>query len=60
MTIHVVEKDETINSIAELYGVTADRIILENELIISDSLVPGQTIVITFPDQTYIVQEGDT
>ncbi|MHB8131330.1 MAG: LysM peptidoglycan-binding domain-containing protein [Mobilitalea sp.] len=60
MTIHVVQQDETINSIAELYGVPADRIILENELITTDSLVLGQTIVITFPKQTYVVQEGDT
>lgn len=60
MTIHVVQTDETIYSIAELYDVPADRIILENELIITNSLVTGQTIVITFPEQTYVVQEGDT
>jgi spore germination protein len=60
MTIHVVAQGDTINSIAELYGVPADRIILENELTTTDSLVLGQTIVITFPEQTYEVQEGDT
>jgi spore germination protein len=60
MTIHVVQQGDTVYSIAELYGVTADSIILENRLILTDSLVPGQTIVITFPEQTYVVQEGDT
>ena len=60
MTIHVVQKDETVKSIAELYGVSVERILLENELIPAESLVTGQTIVITFPEQTYVVQEGDT
>ncbi len=60
MTIHVVQNGETVKSIAEFYGVPADRIILENDLTTTDSLVPGQTIVITFPEQTHVVQEGDT
>ena len=60
MTIHVVQQDETVNSIADIYGVTADRIVLENGIITIESLVVGQTIVITFPEQTYVVQEGDT
>jgi len=60
MTIHVVQKNETVYSIAELYGVSADRIIIENGIITTNSLVIGQTIVITFPEQTYVVQEGDT
>lgn len=60
MIIHVVQKGETIDSIAELYGVSAARLILENELPITRGLIPGQTIVITFPEQTYIVQEGDS
>ena len=60
MVIHVVKQDETVTSIAELYGVPVNRLISENELITSDSLVPGQAIVITFPQETYVVQEGDT
>lgn len=60
MIIHVVQEDETLDSIAGLYGVSVNRILLENELIPTDSLVPGQIIVITFPEQTYVVQEGDT
>jgi spore germination protein len=60
MKIHVVKKGETINSIAALYGVSANRVSLENEIIYPNDLVTGQTIVITFPEQTYEVQEGDT
>jgi spore germination protein len=60
MKIHVVKNGETINSIAELYGVSVDRVILENEITDPNNLVTGQTIVITFPEQTYEVQDGDT
>jgi spore germination protein len=60
MNIHVVQQGETIASIAEIYGVTVSRLIQENELQFPNNLVPGQTIVITYPDQTYIVQEGDS
>ena len=60
MKIHVVEKGETINSIADLYGVSADRIILENGFTVEGDLVPGQNVIITYPQKTYIVQDGDT
>lgn len=60
MIIHVVQKGETINSIAATYGLSADRLILENEIKNPYNLVVGQTIVILYPEQTYIIQEGDT
>ena len=60
MNIHIVQPGETASSIAMLYGVSATRIILDNELTNPDHLVPGQTIVILFPEQIHIVQEGDT
>jgi spore germination protein len=60
MIIHVVQEGETIQSIADSYGVPVDRVIIENELAALGILVPGQTIVITFPEKTYIVQNGDT
>lgn len=59
MSIHIVQPGETIESIAALYGVTATRIILDNELSNSD-LVPGQTLVVLFPEQIHTVQEGDS
>ncbi|MDF2543606.1 MAG: hypothetical protein K0S47_3324 [Herbinix sp.] len=60
MNIHVVQPGETIDSIAELYGVPVTRLIMDNELNIIDEMVPGQTIVIVYPEQSYVVQDGDT
>jgi spore germination protein len=60
MSIHIVQPGETIYSIADNYGVSAAVLIRDNELTNPDSLVPGQTIVIVYPEQTYTVQEGDT
>lgn len=60
MIIHVLQPQETVQSIAEIYGVTAEKIIVDNELINPEELVPGQTIVIAYPQKTYTVIEGDT
>lgn len=60
MIIHVVKEGETLQAIADLYGVPVDRIILDNEVAALGNLVSGQTIIITFPEKTYIVQDGDT
>jgi spore germination protein len=60
MKIHVVQEGETIQSIAALYGVPVELIFLVNGIAATGNLVPGQTIVITFPEKTYIVQNGDT
>lgn len=59
MQIHVVQQGETILTIAERYKIPVQKLILDNELINPAELVPGQTIVITYPSKTYIVQEGD-
>lgn len=60
MTIHVVKHGETIQSIADQYGVSVERLILDNDIKNPDRLVIGQNIVILFPRQTHTVQEGDT
>lgn len=60
MTIHVVQAGDTMNSIAEQYGVSAERIILENELPNPENLVIGQSIGIRIPDVVHTVVEGDT
>lgn len=60
MKIHVVQKGETIQSIADLYGVPVELIVIANGIVATGNLVPGQTIVIAFPEKTYIVQYGDT
>lgn len=60
MNIHVVQPGDTLQSIAEMYGVSEETLINDNELINPNELVPGQTIVIVFPTLTYIVQQGDS
>lgn len=60
MTIHLVQKGETVYSIAAYYGVSADRLILENEIKNPDRLAVGEVLVIQFPKVTYTVQQGDT
>lgn len=60
MEIYVVQTGDTIDKIAALYGVSAEKIIRDNDLTEPDQLIPGEAIVIVYPLQTYTVQEGDT
>ena len=60
MIIHVVSRGDTIESIAEQYGVSPFQIISDNELDSPDQLVIGQTIVILFRAQTHTVTYGET
>lgn len=60
MIIHIVQPGETIYTIAAYYNVEVTRLVEENGLINPEQLVAGQTIVIAYPAQVYIVQEGDT
>ncbi|TAH63198.1 MAG: LysM peptidoglycan-binding domain-containing protein, partial [Anaerolineaceae bacterium] len=60
MNIHVVQPGDTIQSIAENYGTSAQVLIQDNALSEPNNLVIGQSIVIATPTLTYTVQEGDT
>lgn len=60
MIIHVVNPGDTIYSIAESYGISIAKLVQDNDLLNPDSLVPGQTIIIVYPEQTYVVKEGDS
>lgn len=60
MDIHVVTAGETIDEIAEIYDVSSLRIIQDNGLDYPVNLVPGQAIVISYPENIYTVQDGDT
>lgn len=60
MIIHTVQPDETINSIAEMYGVSADRLMSDNSISDPSRLVAGETLAVMFPKETYLVQEGDS
>lgn len=60
MPIHVVKSGETIYSITQLYDVSADRIVYDNELAAQQNLVPGQALLILMPSRVHIVREGQT
>lgn len=60
MPIHVVKEGETIYGIAEIYGVSANRIIYDNELAAQQNLVPGQALYILIPDEIHVVEAGET
>jgi spore germination protein len=60
MIIHIVKTGDTIEAISAQYGVSRERIILENELPNPDKLIIGQSIGIRVPEVTYTVVAGDT
>jgi spore germination protein len=60
MDIYVVQSGDTINSIADNYRVSVDRLIFDNGLDNPYNLVTGQALIIAYPKLTYTVQEGDT
>lgn len=57
---HIVQPGDTIYSIANQYGISPARLILENEINDPDRMAIGETLQIVLPKETYIVQEGDT
>jgi spore germination protein len=60
MTIYVVKQGDTIGAIAQQFGVTVDRLIVDNELPNPDNLVVGQSIVVRVPNVVHTVVQGDT
>ena len=60
MEIHVVQRGETVYSIAKRYEVPYSQILNDNQLPDPSQLVVGQTLVIRFPLQIHTVQAGQT
>ncbi len=60
MVIYVVQRGDTIGSIADKFGVTVFRLVQDNGLANPNQLVEGQALVITYPYKTHLVEEGDT
>ena len=60
MEIYVVQPADTINIIADKYGVSVHKLVSDNGLINPNALVLGQALVILNPQNTYIVEPGDT
>ena len=51
MDIYVVSLGDNIDRIAADYGVSADSIIYNNQLVYPYELVVGQALLILFPDE---------
>ena len=60
MYIYIVQPGDTIASIANAYGVSPERLALENDLSEPANLTLGEALLILQPSITYIVQRGDT
>ncbi len=60
MTIYVIKQGDTIGSIARQFGVTAERLIVDNELPNPDNLVVGQSIIVRVPEVVHTIVEGET
>lgn len=54
MDIHVVKPGDTLYSIALSHGVPMSRLLEDNQLPDPSRLVVGQTIVIQYPERTYV------
>lgn len=59
MEIYVVQFGDTLDSIADQFGVSEQRLAYDNG-IEGDMLVVGQALLILIPDVEYVVQNGDT
>ena len=57
MIIHVVKQGETLSSIAESYGKSLERLILENGITDTYNLAVGETLVILYPEIEYTIEE---
>lgn len=60
MVIHVVQRGESLYSIALDYGVTMFQITADNDLEAPEQLVTGQALVIRFPEKVHTVHPGET
>lgn len=60
MVIHVVKQGDSVYSVAQEYGVSPDRVLIDNGLTDDSELVIGQTLVILYPEQVHTVKAGET
>lgn len=60
MVIHVVQKGDSVYTIARRYGVPMERLVSDNGLSDPARLTPGQALLIRQPKLVYMVQPGDT
>ena len=60
MVLYTVQSGETIESIAKKYGVSAERLLIDNGISPDSPLSVGQSIMIAYPKTVHTVQPGDS
>jgi spore germination protein len=60
MEIYVVQPGDTIELIADRFGISVEKLVQDNGINDRDRLIIGQSLVIAKPEQIYIVKDGDT
>ncbi|MFA6860568.1 MAG: LysM peptidoglycan-binding domain-containing protein, partial [Clostridia bacterium] len=60
MVIYVVKPGDTLYTIGQKYGVSAEKIASDNELTQPNNLVVGQTIVVLLENKIHIVKAGES
>ena len=60
MEIYVVQQGDTIDIIAQKFGVSPEKLMKDNQINMPDLLIIGQALVVAYPEQVYTVQEGDS
>jgi spore germination protein len=59
MEIYVVQEGDTGDSIAARFGISVEKLVIDNGLDSPDTLSVGQALVIAYPKQSHIVEIGD-
>ena len=57
MEILTVLPGDTVNEIAQRYGLNPEKIISDNGLDDIGSLVPGQSLILLFPEEEFVVSQ---
>lgn len=58
--IYTAVAGDTAQTLAQRFGVSASRIVFDNQLETGGELLPGQAVLILVPSVTTVVQSGDT
>lgn len=60
MILHTVEPGQTIDTIAAIYGISADRLTFDNQIYNPARLVVGQTLLILIPEIVHQVRVNES
>ncbi|MCI8639311.1 MAG: LysM peptidoglycan-binding domain-containing protein [Coprococcus sp.] len=60
MEIYVVKPGDSIYQIAQRFGVSPVRLAYDNQLVDQSALVPGQALLVLFPEVVHTVSVGET